>query len=376
MIAIQKISKSFLGALGYNLKKLNHPSPEMRAELLDHNFGSVDLKMVTGELNLVKSLRPNLNRYVYHTSLNFSKADILDNKKILNIAHDYLKESGYTNNQYFIFRHHDAGHPHIHLLVNRITFDGNVVSDSNNYKKSEAVLRKLEEKYDLERIEPGQNIPFKAATKDELEMVTRRGKPSEKMLLQELMKKLTSQKNISIQEMISKGEQSGIHFLFNRASTGRISGITYFHNGFKIKGQQLGERFKWAELIKNVNYEQIRDSEAIGQANSRTTAIYGDRKAAATEQRPGGSGLVPENASGNSVEFGSTETTIDNFASDDRPSGSKGSSDEEGTPGTGQGYDILDTASDGYGHDSYFDFNIEISDDEDDAKKRRRGMQR
>ena len=194
--------------------------------------------------------------------------------------------------------------------------------------------------------------------------------------LQELMKKLTSQKNISIQEMISKGEQSGIHFLFNRASTGRISGITYFHNGFKIKGQQLGERFKWAELIKNVNYEQIRDSEAIGQANGRTTAIYGDRTAAATEQRGRGSGLVPENTSGNSTEFRTTETTIDGFASDDRPPGSKDRSDEEGTPGTGQGNDILDTASGDYGHDSYFDFNIEISDDEDDAKKRRRGMQR
>ena len=375
MIADQVIGKSFMGALNYNLKKLYHPDPKMRAELLDNNFTSIDSKMIQQELRLVRSLRPNLNRYVYHTSLNFSKADILDNKKILNIAHDYLKESGYTNNQYFIFRHHDARHPHIHLLVNRITFDGNVVSDSNNYKKSEAVLRKLEEKYDLERIEPGQNIPFKAATKDELEMVTRRGKPSEKMLLQELMKKLTSQKNISIQEMISKGEQSGIHFLFNRASTGKISGITYFHNGFKIKGQQLGERFKWAELIKNVNYEQIRDGEAIGQANSRTTAIYGNRTAAAG-QRTGGSGVVPENTSGNSVEYTSTETTIDGLASDDQPSGSKVRSNEEGTPGTGQGNNILDTASGDYGHDSYFDFNIEISDDEDDAKKRRRGMQR
>ena len=66
MIAIQKIGKSFLGALGYNLKKLNHSSPEMRAELLDHNFGSADLKIITLELNLVKSLRPNLSPFHVH----------------------------------------------------------------------------------------------------------------------------------------------------------------------------------------------------------------------------------------------------------------------------------------------------------------------
>ncbi|MBD1362629.1 relaxase/mobilization nuclease domain-containing protein [Mucilaginibacter sp. ZT4R22] len=51
---------------------------------------------------------------------------------------------GFTDNQYMIFRHHDAGHPHIHLMVNRITFDGNVISDSNYVKRSEALLRKLE----------------------------------------------------------------------------------------------------------------------------------------------------------------------------------------------------------------------------------------
>jgi len=80
--------------------------------------------MIRQELKLVRGLRPNLNRYVYHTSLNFSKEDKPDNAQLLEIAHEYLKESGYTNNQYLIFRHYDADHPHIHLLVNRICFDG------------------------------------------------------------------------------------------------------------------------------------------------------------------------------------------------------------------------------------------------------------
>lgn len=275
MIASQKIGKSFFGAFIYNLKKMYHADPALRATLLDSNFTSIDSKIIQQELRMIRSLNPNLKRYVYHTSLNFSKDDYLDNNRLLAIAHEYLQESGYTNNQYLIFRHYDADHPHIHLLVNRITFDGLVVSDSNNYKKSEAILRRIELKYNLVKVEPSNIVSKKAATKDELEMVLRTNQPSNKMVLQEIMKGLLRHRS-SIQEMIEKGEQAGVHFLFNQASTGRITGITYFYNDFKIKGQALGNGFKWAEVVKKLNYEQIRDSAAISAANSRTKIIYGD----------------------------------------------------------------------------------------------------
>jgi hypothetical protein len=430
MIASQKIGKSFMGALNYNLKKLNHPDKNQRAELLDTNFTSLAVAQIKREVELLRELRPNLNRYVYHTSLNFSKLEdkSLSNEKLLAIAHDYLHASGYTNNQYFIFRHYDADHPHIHLLVNRIGFDGNVVSDSNNYKRSEAILRKLEYQYNLISVEPSNHrtmeqsnhvsvdqsnaisveqyndisveqyndisieqdndvsikqyngvsveqynyISQRAPTKDELEMVIRTGKPSGKMLLQELMKKLLSQKNLSIQDLIKKGEQAGIHFLFNQASTGRISGITYFHNDFKIKGQALGNQFKWAELLKKVNYEQVRDSEAINEANHRTKAKYGDKTAipgqpgidsGQFEQR--GSGLFA-NAAPDSFDDGGKPADVNK---DDRSAQFVG----ETATATGEKTDIVVDASADYSHDSLRGtIRVEISDDQDDAKRRRK----
>ncbi len=114
--------------------------------MLDTNLISLDPNQIKAEVDLIRQLRPNLSRYVYHTSLNFSKEEeetLLTNEKLLEIGHSYINGMGFTNNQYLIFRHYDADHPHIHLLVNRITYDGDVVSDSNNYKKSEAILRKL-----------------------------------------------------------------------------------------------------------------------------------------------------------------------------------------------------------------------------------------
>jgi hypothetical protein len=63
--------------------------------------------------------------------------------------------------------------------------------------------------------------------------------------------------------------------LFNKASTGRVSGITYLVPGFKIRGQALGNQFKFGSITKQINYEQNRDGKIISQANSRTREKFG-----------------------------------------------------------------------------------------------------
>jgi hypothetical protein len=309
MIAIQKIGKSFMGALNYNLKKLNLPDKNIRGELLASNFMSIDSRVISKEISMVRSLRPNLNRYAYHTSLNFPNEDQaqLSNDKLLAIALDYLQANGFANNQYMIFRHHDSNHPHLHLLVNRISFDGTVVSDSNNYRKSEKILRELEYRYNLisveqsnfrtieqnsrvtkeqdnnrieyqnnrGTIERNNNISRRRPTRNEVGMMIRTGKASNKMLLQELILELIQRQPKSIAEFIRHGEKFGISFLFNQASTGRVSGITYFFKDFRAKGQGLGNQFKWAELIRKIPFDPQIDSSVIAEANSRTMAKFG-----------------------------------------------------------------------------------------------------
>ena len=366
MIAIQKIGKSFMGALGYNLKKVNHPDPERRAELLDSNFTTLETMQIKREVELLRQLRPNLNRYVYHTSLNFSvdEQPFLDNGKLLAIARDYLHENGFTNHQYLIFRHYDVEHPHLHLLVNRISFDGTVVSDSNNYKKSEAILRKLEEKYHLMQVAPSNKGQKRAAKKDELEKVIRTGKPSDKMLLQQIITQLSNQRGITLPQFIAQAETRGVHLLFNQAATGRISGITYFHDDFKIKGQALGNGFKWAQLVKQIDHEQIRDSQAISEANSRTRAIYGELAASRSpQQRTGRTGtdrLSPGDPEDHGY-IGEQRRAIDSTGQED---GAHAAED--------QNADLVPGSSPYFGHDRFGYIDLEITDDEDDAKYRKR----
>jgi hypothetical protein len=399
MIASQKIGKSFMGALDYNLKKLFLRDGNKRAELLSTNFASTDIKGIAREIEMVRSLRPNLNRYVYHTSLNFPKEEQaqLSKGKLLAIARDYLVAMGFSNNQYLIFLHHDADHPHLHLLVNRICFDGSIVSDSNNFKRSEAIVRVLENRYKLKQVKQGKysakyrynnvsterrnsitiarsnNISQRAPSKNEIEMSIRTGKGSNKMVLQETLKRILQNRGQTLADFIRRCEAEGISLLFNQASTGRISGITYFYNDFKSKGQALGERFKWAEIIKSLNYEQIRDGKAIGETNSRTLAKYGELDAAkqgnSTRTGHGITGL--HSSSTEDIEFNGWEQGfIDEAGRTDEP-------DREQTLERDAIDDHISIGSNDYHNDKFGGFiDIQISDDIDDEAIHERNRHR
>src|SRR5690606_31503919 len=276
MIAKQSIGKSFIGALHYNLRKVFSKKEDERAELLETNFSTLDNNTVKKELEIMRLRNPNLSRNTYHTSLNFSGKEQISNETMLAIAKEYMERMGFDDNLYCIFRHHDTSHPHCHILALRNRFDGKVVSDSNNYQRSEKIIRELEKKYGLMEVIDSKQSKHKAPTKDEIEMALRTGSPSMKMLLQE---KVAVAIGLSkdMGDFIGTLRKDGIDLLFNQARTGRVSGITYFMNGFMVTGRTLGQQFKWSALIKEIYYEQAQHGEAISQANSRTKAKYGER---------------------------------------------------------------------------------------------------
>ncbi len=261
--------KGFKGALRYNLEKVD----KGLAEVLDHSFVTVSEKSILKEIQMIKVLRPNLQKFFYHTSINFPPSEDLTDERMTQIGKDYLQESGFTQNQYIMFRHHDADHPHLHILVNRINYDGKVLSDSNDFARCEKILRDLEKKYNLTEVISSKQAHERAITKDELEMMKRTNTPSHKMALQVLIKDtINSHKKLTCSEFIQALEKKGINLLFNQASTGFVSGISYSYEGMIITGAKLGNDYKWASIKNTIDYEQERDRAAIHQTNGRTNS--------------------------------------------------------------------------------------------------------
>jgi hypothetical protein len=111
------------------------------------------------------------------------------------------------------------------------------------------VLRQLEKQYGLTEVISSRQAQERAMTKNELEMMKRTDEPSTKMKLQVILKSILEQKSKLITaQFIQQLEAKGIDVLFNQASTGFVSGISYSYEGLQFKGAHLGNAYKWQAI--------------------------------------------------------------------------------------------------------------------------------
>lgn len=302
MTGSQVKGKSFRGALRYNQEKV----AAGKAEVLDNGFINSSERGIMKEVAMVRMQRPDLQKYFYHTSINFPTGENVSNDVMTKIGRDYLEANGFNQHQYIVFRHKDAGHPHFHILVNRIGYDGSVVSDSNDYQRSEKVLRDLEKKYNLTQVVGSRECKERGMSNNEILMMKRTNDPSAKVAMQIIIGDvLKSKDQLSTNEFISKLEERGVKVLFNQASTGYVSGISYSYQGMVMQGSKLGNAFKWSTIKNTINYEQERDRQGILETSARSEYTINQLRAsgkpaqANRTNKPGGPeryGRIPDKA--------------------------------------------------------------------------------
>jgi hypothetical protein len=117
MIAKAVKGKGFRGALEYDLGK-------ERGRVIDTNMTGDDPRALAAEFGEIRKLRPGLAKAVLHVSLSAAPGEHLTDDQWRAIGQRYLHGMGLSHNQYVITRHNDTEHEHIHLLANRIRFDG------------------------------------------------------------------------------------------------------------------------------------------------------------------------------------------------------------------------------------------------------------
>ncbi len=124
-----------------------------RAEVIDYNYCYGNLKEVTGQFEDVGKVNPKLSNKVMHVTLSFPPGETLSQEKLREIADQCAKRMGYDKNQSIVIVHNDTKHQHVHIVVNRVGYDGKTVSDSNNYRKISDFCREMENKYKLKRVD-------------------------------------------------------------------------------------------------------------------------------------------------------------------------------------------------------------------------------
>jgi hypothetical protein len=98
------------------------------------------------------SLNEQARQTGLHITLNFHPEDQLENNQMYKIAQEYLKKTGIEDQPCLVYRHLDAGHPHMHLLSCLIGEDGTVTMDPGSPRKSRKICDQLEQQFGLVRI--------------------------------------------------------------------------------------------------------------------------------------------------------------------------------------------------------------------------------
>ena len=263
----------------YNQNKVD----KGEAIVLDTNLSSESVIKQTKEFNIVRQQKPNLSKAVYHVSLNlpYEDANKLSDQKFSNLAIDYLEGMGFNENQYIVYKHFDVEHSHIHIVANRVNFSGDVVSDSNDYKRSETLIRKLEQKYNLSELIRKQES--NVLSKGEIEKCLRTGDVPERLELQNILIEILNQ-NLLMKDFTEKLRLKGVNVKINQSlTTGFISGISFEYKGTFYKGSKIHKKFSWNNIkSKIITDEQNRNHSIIPEDNAgiraAKTKTVGDEK--------------------------------------------------------------------------------------------------
>jgi hypothetical protein len=263
MIAKAVKGTGFRGALEYDLSK-------EQGRLIDTNMEGANPRELAKEFGEIRKLRPKLGKAVLHVSLSAAPGEHLTDARWTEIGQRYLHGMGLDDNQYLITRHDDTDHEHIHLLVNRIRFDGEVASDSHDYRRHEVLMRAIERDYQLQAVRPSIEAQRHPATKGEIEQGLRTGVPSTRQRLQQLCDgAITTSRSYS--DYAERLEAASVELVpVTQLDGAKLSGLSYRLDGVMMKGSDLGKGYSPAGLAKRgINYEKNRDVAAVSRQRER-----------------------------------------------------------------------------------------------------------
>nr|WP_281631620.1 relaxase/mobilization nuclease domain-containing protein [Flavobacterium luteolum] len=159
MVAIINTGSSVRSIFNYNENKMEAG----KAELIGEGNYPINASDISKDFRLkllLKQLELNTNvkRGSVHISLNFDSSESnISKEKLMEIAKSYMEKIGFGSQPYLVYKHHDAGHPHIHIVSVKVKSDGKRIDMQNIGKnQSETARKEIEKAFNLVPAQQGQ----------------------------------------------------------------------------------------------------------------------------------------------------------------------------------------------------------------------------
>ncbi|QEC69732.1 relaxase [Panacibacter ginsenosidivorans] len=160
MVAKITIPKSIEAALNYNEKKVQKGNAEcLHAANYLSDVQQMNFYQKLNGFESLNSLNERAFTKTLHVSLNFDPSEKLSNEKLVEVANVYMNKIGFGEQPFLVYKHEDAGHPHIHIVSTTIKEGGSRINTHNiGRNQSEKARKEIEGMYGLVRAERQQQI--------------------------------------------------------------------------------------------------------------------------------------------------------------------------------------------------------------------------
>ena len=255
-----------------------------------------DVDTITKAFEAQAGMNPKVSRPVGHIALGFSKEDEsrLTSRIMAEIALEYMERMGIRNTQFFIARHFDKEHPHIHIAYNRIDNDGRTISDKNERLRSARICKELTLKYGLHM----------AKGKDHVKTERLREPDKTKYELYSLLK-TEVRKAGNWKELIAGLSEKGVDVRFKyKGNSDEVQGIVFIMNGYSFSGSKIDRQFSYSKIDAALGYNRHNERQGIISSPHREEPPMFQPESRENDDLYSGSiGLfMPDNADGQAEE--------------------------------------------------------------------------
>jgi hypothetical protein len=230
-----------------------------RAEVLEYNKCFGDLGELTSQFLDVAKLSKRVEKPVFHFSLRPAPDDKVSREQLIEMGKECAKQFGVADNQYLIILHKDTAEPHIHIVANRVGFDGKVAKDNHSYRRMDSLCRQLEKQFQLREV-----LSARRFLSEELRHLPRLDSRKEKLK--------TDIRDTLLQVKTFQQFEENMKSLGYKVLRGR--GVSFIDDKkVKIKGSEVGFSLAKIERILNLKQELVIKQEKQQQ---REIAIQRD----------------------------------------------------------------------------------------------------
>ncbi len=190
--------------------------------------------------NVQCQMNGKVTKPVGHIALSFSKEDEsrLTNCVMAGIAFEYMKRMGIQDTQFFIARHFDKEHPHVHIAFNHIDNNGNTISDKYDRLRSAHICKELTQKYGLHM----------ANGKDNVKRERLKEPDRTKYELYDILKTEVGRcGNWNV--LVANLKRQGVEVRFkHKGQTDEIQGVVFIKSGYHFNGSKVDRSFSYSKI--------------------------------------------------------------------------------------------------------------------------------